>query len=115
MQSPTLQKDNVPEGANSAGQATTYQARAREVHALVRWAVTERTRAMARGWSKVPAGNVYGHIMYLQQWLQHYPVPTPETQRRLLHDAWYRLQQVMPGTAAGKKKLEQLHALLSQA
>jgi hypothetical protein len=115
MQRATLLKDNVLEGANSAGDTTTYQERAREVHDLVRWAVVERSRAICRGWSKVDPNAVKTYMIPLQQWLQRYPVPMPETMRRFFHEQWATVRIVMPGTAAGKKKLERLHELLSQA
>lgn len=91
------------------------QARAREVHDLVQWAVTERSRAICRGWSRVRAEHVQHHMGTLQRWLQHYRVPTTETQRRLLHEMWHHVRAVMPGNAAGRKRLERLEQLLRQA
>jgi hypothetical protein len=93
----------------------THQARAREVHALVLWAVRERSRAICRGWSKVDPQAVRTYMIPLQQWLQRYQVPSPETMRLFLHEHWQTVRVVMPGNAAGKKKLERLHELLSQA
>jgi hypothetical protein len=93
----------------------TYQDRAREVHGLVRWAVVERSRAICRGWSRLPAEMVQAHMLPLQRWLQHYPVPSTETMRHFLHEYWQHVRVVMPGTAAGKKKLPRLEELLRQA
>lgn len=90
-------------------------AHAREVHALVKWAVTERSRAICRGWSRVPASWVQQHLVALQQWLVRYQPPSPATQRMFLHEYWHHVQAVMPGTPAGRKKLARLRELLEKA
>ena len=104
----------VPVGANEGSVQRGWTAdKAREANDLVRWAITERSRAICRGWSKVDPQVVNTLMVPLQQWVQRYPVPQRETLLLFWNEHQHRVRQVMPFTAAGRAKLERLAELMA--
>lgn len=112
---PTIPARPVPVGANGVNVGVQHgwsTERAKEFSTLVRWALTERSRAICRGWSKVDDATVQRLMIPLQRFVQHYPVPRAETMRAFWHEHQVTVRAVMPYTAAGRAKLERLAALI---
>lgn len=106
------QRAPLAESSLGCGQALTPQQRGKEVHALVKWAFTERSRAICRGWNRKDPAALQMHLSALQAWLLHFPCPSAETMRLFYHQQWGAVLAVMPGNAAGLKKLDRLKTLL---
>lgn len=83
-----------------------------QVRALVAWAVAQRENTLRYAWNKVDAPLVRNLMGQLRVWLERNPHPSAAT----LKDWWAKehatVRYVMPGTAAGRQRLQQLEQLI---
>lgn len=83
-----------------------------QVRALVAWALAQRENTLKYGWSKVNAPLVRQLMARLRVWLEHNPYPSAETLKGWWAKEEATVRYVMPGTAAGRQRLQQLEQLI---
>lgn len=67
---------------------------------------------MRYGWSRLPHPTMVAQVNRLELWLRTNIHPSPETLKRMWEELGTTIRYVMPGTAAGKKKLHELETLI---
>lgn len=106
----------VPVCANGASTGVQHgwtPEKAKEFIGHIRWAITERSRAICRGWSKVDPQMATRLMTTMQGVVQGYPCPQPATMRNIWALHQDTIKWLMPYTAAGRKKLARMADLVA--
>lgn len=83
--------------------------------ACIAWAVDVRAKAIRFGWSRVDAAAVRNSMRPLEQWLGTHHFISMATAKELWRKHQADIRFVMPGNAAGRKRMHQLEQIITRA
>lgn len=83
--------------------------------ACIAWAVDARAKAIRFGWSRVDAAAVRNSMRPLEEWLSTHHFISMATAKELWRKHQADIRYVMPGNAAGRKRMHQLENIITGA